>query len=76
MILMPQIFDVTANENAHYKCNELEYRLSLSLLHVLSFSLQVFCSEAGHLSLEKLSLTCSLLRSKEDICIGIYIHVL
>ena len=24
MILMPQIFDVTANENARYKCNELE----------------------------------------------------
>ena len=25
MILMPQIFDVTANENARYKRNELEY---------------------------------------------------
>ena len=25
MILMPQIFDVTANENARYKPNELEY---------------------------------------------------
>ena len=24
MILMPQILDVTANENARYKCNELE----------------------------------------------------
>ena len=24
MILMPQIFNVTANENARYKCNELE----------------------------------------------------
>ena len=24
MILMPQIFDVTANENARYKRNELE----------------------------------------------------
>ena len=24
MILMPQIFDVTANENARYKSNELE----------------------------------------------------
>ena len=22
---MPQIFDVRANENARYKCNELEY---------------------------------------------------
>ena len=26
MILMPQIFDVTANENARFKRNELEYR--------------------------------------------------
>ena len=26
MILMPQIFDVTANENARYKRNELEYQ--------------------------------------------------
>ena len=25
MILMPQIFDVTANENARYKRNELEW---------------------------------------------------
>ena len=25
MILMPQIFDVTANENARYKRNELEF---------------------------------------------------
>ena len=25
MILMPQIFDVIANENAHYKCNALEF---------------------------------------------------
>ena len=27
MILMPQIFDVIANENAHYKRNELEYEI-------------------------------------------------
>ena len=27
MILMPQIFDVTANENACYKLNELEFML-------------------------------------------------
>ena len=26
MILMPQIFDVTANENARYKRNELELK--------------------------------------------------
>ena len=29
MILMPQIFDVTANENARYKRNELEYDVPL-----------------------------------------------
>ena len=27
MILMPQIFDVTANENARYKRNELELNI-------------------------------------------------
>ena len=26
---MSPIFDVTANENAHYKCNELEYMVRL-----------------------------------------------
>ena len=31
MILMPQIFNVTANENVHYKRNELECLFSLSL---------------------------------------------
>ena len=30
MILMPQIFDVTANEKARYKRNELEYQLMKS----------------------------------------------
>ena len=30
MILMPQIFDVTANENARYKRNELEWCIHLS----------------------------------------------
>ena len=30
MILMPQIFDVIANENARYKRNELECDLSFS----------------------------------------------
>ena len=28
MILMPQMFDVTANENARYKRNELEFYLT------------------------------------------------
>ena len=28
MILMPQIFDVTANENARYKGNELEFHIT------------------------------------------------
>ena len=27
MVLMPQIFDVIANENVRYKCNELEFRI-------------------------------------------------
>ena len=31
MILMPQIFDVTANENARYKRNELEYCFTKAL---------------------------------------------
>ena len=29
MILMPQIFDVTANENARYKRNELELNIAV-----------------------------------------------
>ena len=29
MILIPQIFDVTANDNARYKRNELEYNVSV-----------------------------------------------
>ena len=32
MILMPQIFDVTANENAGYKRNELEFIHSLPII--------------------------------------------
>ena len=36
MILMPQIFDVTANENARYKRNELEY-VFVVLLPFLSY---------------------------------------
>ena len=32
MILMPQIFDVIANENARYKRNELEWVIS-NFLH-------------------------------------------
>ena len=42
MILMPQIFDVTANENARYKRNELECKFSLrvsSNTHVTIFKL-------------------------------------
>ena len=34
MILMPQIFDVTANENARYKRNELELLVLIQSLHV------------------------------------------
>ena len=32
MILMLQIFDVTANENARYKRNELEFKITVCLL--------------------------------------------
>ena len=32
MILMPQIFEVTANENAGYKRNELEFAIPLPVL--------------------------------------------
>ena len=40
MILMPQIFDVTANENARYKRNELEMRFeNVRLTHVALFSM-------------------------------------
>ena len=41
MILMPQIFDVTANENARYKRNELE--LTTSFVFEMC-SLQYFSS--------------------------------
>ena len=37
MILMPQIFDVTANENARYKRNELECITNMTkAIHVIS----------------------------------------
>ena len=29
MILMTQIFDALGNENAHYKCNGLEYNITV-----------------------------------------------
>ena len=29
---MPQIFDVTANENARYKRNELEYKIYIAII--------------------------------------------
>ena len=38
MILMPQIFDVTANENARYKRNELECILNAKTFKVLMTS--------------------------------------
>ena len=34
MILMPQNFDVTANENTRYKHNELDFVLSVVLLDI------------------------------------------
>ena len=38
MILMPQIFDVIANENGRYKRNELEY----TFLTLLKFDLSMY----------------------------------
>ena len=37
MILMPQIFDVTANENARYKQNELEilFHIRIYIINLL-----------------------------------------
>ena len=37
MILMPQILDVTANENARYKRNELEFRFILCPKKIYQF---------------------------------------
>ena len=39
MILMPQIFDVTANENARYKRNKLEYKIAPSMKSLMSVSM-------------------------------------
>ena len=42
MILMPQIFHVTANENARYKCNELELHITKALLKYLTNQKEMF----------------------------------
>ena len=42
MILMPQIFEVTANENARYKRNELESVLLKLLYKIYFFSRNCF----------------------------------
>ena len=42
MILMPQIFDVTANENARYKRNELEVHIQTENDSLLSFLFQIW----------------------------------
>ena len=39
MILMPQIFDVIANENAHYKRNELEYTVKTMVTVVKHYNI-------------------------------------
>ena len=38
MILMPQIFDVTASENVRYKRNELEFVITASSVVVLDIN--------------------------------------
>ena len=45
MILMPQIFDITANENARYKRNELE--LQLPWLSKPRHGLQIFDTQVN-----------------------------
>ena len=35
MILMPQIFNLLANENVHYKGYELEFDLSVGVLSIV-----------------------------------------
>ena len=64
MILMPQIFDVIANENARYKRNELEcdiiIEIKVAFLPTLSFrsdSLQMATSDWTLLALEELMVT-------------------
>ena len=44
MILMPQIFDVTANENARYKRNELEFKFILVLIRDIFSKLNEFAT--------------------------------
>ena len=41
MILMPQIFDVTANENARYKRNELECDVTASADDVIDYAVKI-----------------------------------
>ena len=41
MILMPQIFDVTANENVRYKHNELEFCLMSTRFPMLGFKTSI-----------------------------------
>ena len=36
---MPQIFDVTANENTRYKCDELEYEVAVEFITTCIFLL-------------------------------------
>ena len=51
MILMPQIFDVTANENARYKLNELELKTTcLLLMKQKVYALDAFLIEKLKLS--------------------------
>ena len=43
MILMPQIYDAIANDNARYKRNELECHVYACYLHIKSGLKQVTC---------------------------------
>ena len=41
MILMPQIFDVIADENARYKRNELEFIFDMHTLLIIPFQMKL-----------------------------------
>ena len=50
MILMPQIFDVTANEKARYKRNELESYMNGMVKFLVLFTIQFSYLKKNHTS--------------------------
>ena len=74
MILMPQIFDVTANENARYKRNELEcvHTELLFLFHVKYFSRSEVYYSIIHTDLQNkrynTDAICFIVKTKNSNC--------